>query len=493
MALYQKYRSKNLDTIIGQKHITEVLKAAINRQQVSHAYLFTGPRGVGKTSIARIVAHEINGIEYTGTSPEDIDIIEIDAASHGSVEHIRDMREKAFIAPAISRYKVYIIDEVHMLSSAAFNALLKIIEEPPKHLIFILATTEAHKVPDTIISRTQRFSFREIPVGLLKSHILQIAESENISITEDAAKILAERARGSARDALSIFEQVADSGKEVDADSVLQILGLASTQLLDNITENILNNNAIKAISELSSALQQGVQVELLAEQLARHWLDHNLKNETQKLPLEIIKQILEASSRANVELMLEVLLVQATTPIETVTKPPIVENAQASPAKPRTQPTKQISENITSNTQAQTKADTKTTPPVEKIDKTAETQSSEPVIKTSLTDKNLWKKIITVVKKNYKPLSAILQLAQFQYDRKEELVKLGFSYPFHKRQVEEASNRQKLLDILRDELGSSVRLEIVKIEKSGPAAPLVQNKVLDMLGGEPMQLEGGA
>ena len=312
MALYQKYRSKNLDTIIGQQHITDVLKAAIKRQQVSHAYLFTGPRGVGKTSIARIVAHEINGLKYSGNAPEDIDIIEIDAASHGSVDDIRDMREKAYITPAISKYKVYIIDEVHMLSSAAFNALLKIIEEPPEHLVFILATTEAHKVPDTIISRTQRFSFREIPVSLLKSHILEIAKKESISIDDEAAELLAERARGSARDALSVFEQVADSGEKVDANNVLQTLGLASKQLLGQLTKNILSGDVAAALSIYNQAITQGAQAELLAEQIARYWLNHNIAAKQDRISLEIIKAVLEASNSANTELLLEVLLVQA-------------------------------------------------------------------------------------------------------------------------------------------------------------------------------------
>ena len=163
-ALYRKYRSRNLSEIVGQEHITTTLSNALKTGQISHAYLFTGPRGVGKTSVARILAHEINGLEY---SEDDIhlDIIEIDAASNRKIDEIRQLRDRVNLAPASAKYKVYIIDEVHMLTREAFNALLKTLEEPPEHVIFILATTEAYKVPETIINRTQQFNFRPIAAG----------------------------------------------------------------------------------------------------------------------------------------------------------------------------------------------------------------------------------------------------------------------------------------------------------------------------------------
>src|SRR6185312_9176361 len=161
-ALYRKYRSKSFDDVVGQDHITKTLKNALSSGRISHAYLFTGPRGVGKTSVARILAHEVNDLSYNDESVH-LDIIEIDAASNRRIDEIRDLREKVNIAPAAAKYKVYIIDEVHMLTREAFNALLKTLEEPPAHVIFILATTEAHKLPETIISRTQRFEFK--PIG----------------------------------------------------------------------------------------------------------------------------------------------------------------------------------------------------------------------------------------------------------------------------------------------------------------------------------------
>ena len=184
-ALYRKYRSKALADVVGQNHITDILTRALKSGRIAHAYLFTGPRGVGKTSVARILAHEINQLPYTDESNH-LDIIEIDAASNNGVEDVRDLREKVQIAPVSASKKVYIIDEVHMLSKPAFNALLKTLEEPPEHIVFILATTDVEKLPATIISRTQRFGFRAISIDDAVRHLKHIAGEENITISDDA-------------------------------------------------------------------------------------------------------------------------------------------------------------------------------------------------------------------------------------------------------------------------------------------------------------------
>src|SRR5438270_10076569 len=184
-ALYRKHRPKKLSEIVGQEHIAKTLEQALKQGRISHAYLFSGPRGVGKTSVVRILAHAINDLPYEDDSAH-IDIIEIDAASNRRIDEIRELREKVHNAPASAKYKVYIIDEVHMLTREAFNALLKTLEEPPEHAIFILATTEAHKVPPTIVSRTQRFAFKPITPEAAIGHLKAIAKKEGITVSDEA-------------------------------------------------------------------------------------------------------------------------------------------------------------------------------------------------------------------------------------------------------------------------------------------------------------------
>src|SRR5258708_35460995 len=179
--------------------------------KISHAYLFTGPRGVGKTSVARILAHEVNSLPYTDESIH-LDIIEIDAASNRRIDEIRDLRDKVHIAPTSAKYKVYIIDEVHMLTKEAFNALLKTLEEPPAHVIFILATTEAHKLPETIVSRTQRFNFKPVEPSVTASHLKTIAKREEIDIDPAALELLVSHSEGSIRDAISMLDQLSSAG-----------------------------------------------------------------------------------------------------------------------------------------------------------------------------------------------------------------------------------------------------------------------------------------
>ena len=188
-ALYRKYRPTKLSDIIGQSKITETLENAIKNGQISHAYLFTGPRGTGKTSVARIFAHAINDFNYK-IEDSYLDIIEIDAASNTGVDNIRELREKATIAPSKGKYKIYIIDEVHMLSKSAFNALLKTLEEPPKHVVFIMATTDAHKVPITITSRAQTFNFKLADIDVMADYLKKIAKKEKIDIELNAAEAL---------------------------------------------------------------------------------------------------------------------------------------------------------------------------------------------------------------------------------------------------------------------------------------------------------------
>lgn len=268
-ALYRKYRSKHLDEIVGQSHITAMLSRAIKNDTIAHAYLLTGPRGVGKTSIARILAHEINGLPYTDESTH-LDIIEIDAASNNGVDDIRDLRERVMVAPTSARKKIYIIDEVHMLSKPAFNALLKTLEEPPEHVVFILATTDVEKVPATILSRVQRFNFRAISPRDAAAHLRTIADAEEITITDDALALIARLGRGSFRDSISLLDQLRNlTDDEITQPLIESVLGFAGTDLIDQLLAAHEQNDLQRVTELLDDALAGGMAPSVLAEQLA--------------------------------------------------------------------------------------------------------------------------------------------------------------------------------------------------------------------------------
>lgn len=284
-ALYRKYRSRSLSEIVGQPHITAILQRAIANGTTAHAYLLTGPRGVGKTSIARILAHEINRLPYHDESTH-LDIIEIDAASNNSVEDIRDLREKVQIAPVSAPKKIYIIDEVHMLSKSAFNALLKTLEEPPEHAVFILATTDADKLPATILSRVQRFNFRTISQDEVAAHLRTIADAEQISIDDDALQLIARYGQGSFRDSISLLDQMRNlSSETITAAMVEDSLGLASTAEIQQLLKAYCASD-LQTIADTLRALEyRGVPANAISEQLL-HEIRSDIINKSNCLPL---------------------------------------------------------------------------------------------------------------------------------------------------------------------------------------------------------------
>jgi DNA polymerase-3 subunit gamma/tau len=259
LALYRKYRSADLSDVVGQQHITKTLEQSIVQDRISHAYLFTGPRGVGKTSVARILARRVNGLDSTEDTSSHLDIIEIDAASNRGVDEMRNLREKINSAPSNLKYKVYIIDEAHMLTREAFNALLKTLEEPPAHAIFILATTEAHKLPDTIISRTQRYDFRPFREELIVDHLRFIAEKEKISITEDGLAAIAQLSHNGMRDAISMLDQLSVTSDNIDEQAVQSYMGLSSAIQIDNLLLQAFNGDGMSALSTLEYLFSQGI------------------------------------------------------------------------------------------------------------------------------------------------------------------------------------------------------------------------------------------
>ncbi len=286
-ALYRKYRPETFSDVVGQEHITEILKKELEDNKTVHAYLFTGTRGTGKTSCAKILAKAVNCTSLKNGDPcgecdmclaaareENTDIVEIDAASNNGVDNIRELREIINFTPAHSKYRVYIIDEVHMLSSGAFNALLKTLEEPPQHVIFILATTEVHKLPATILSRCQRFDFRRIDSDKIADRIHYIADKEGLTVTGEAATLIASAADGGMRDALSILDLCASSSKNITESTVEGVCAMAGNEYLLELTYCIKNADTEKALLLLDELNNSSVDMLRLLTELTAHFRD---------------------------------------------------------------------------------------------------------------------------------------------------------------------------------------------------------------------------
>jgi DNA polymerase-3 subunit gamma/tau len=285
-ALYRKWRPAAFEEVIGQEHVTRTLRNALASGRIGHAYLFSGPRGTGKTSVARILAKAVNCLaEDSAERPDNtcaicqsiqqgrlLDLIEIDAASNTGVDDVRDLRDKINFAPTEARYKVYIVDEVHMLSTAAFNALLKTLEEPPPHAIFVLATTEVHKIPATVLSRCQRFDFRRVPLAELADHLATMVEREGLQAEPEALMLIARQATGSVRDAQSLLDQLVSApGDTITLARAQAVLGTASGQVVEQLADAWLRGDAAAGLALIHTAVDQGADARQFARQVVEY------------------------------------------------------------------------------------------------------------------------------------------------------------------------------------------------------------------------------
>ena len=461
-ALYRKYRPTNLDEVIGQPQVTDILKSVAKSRDFSHAYLLTGQRGTGKTSVARILAHLINQTSYNS---DDIDIIEIDAASRGSVDDARELREKSVLAPVAASHKVYIIDEVHMLSTAAFNALLKLIEEPPEHIIFILATTEIQKVPATILSRVQRFHFRPVSVETVASHLSQIAKSESIDIDTAALDMIAERGGGSFRDSISLLDQLSGSGKKISSQTVSDVLGLAPEESVNKIIDSIISHDFSSVVSEVNMLLADGINVNLLVNQLTKQLL--KLAPEKPKL-YDLIERLIEVPKSSASEIKLIAVLATASAKKSTVA------SAVASPPT-ETKLTKIIEQKIKHES---AKVETHNSKSIENenpvIDdeisntKTGNNHLDEPESNT-IDPEDLaniseidWQKVLDTIKSKDEPtVLATMKFADVEYD--SGVLTIYFSRPFHRKKAETPKMRGVLADCLKTLYGATPQIVISK------------------------------
>jgi len=504
-ALYRKYRSRSLDEVLGQDHVTNILRRALEQGKIAHAYLLTGPRGVGKTSVARILAHEINQLPYDEDASH-LDIIEIDAASNNGVDDIRALREKAQVAPVSAPKKIYIIDEVHMLSKPAFNALLKTLEEPPAHVVFILATTDADKLPATILSRVQQFFFRPIPVDIMARQLMTIAEKEGFAIKADAARLIAERSRGGFRDGISMLDQLsalASAGKPLSASDVAQCLGLSATKTLENLLELYQQHDAPEALNLLGELEKTGTDPIVLSHQLLS-LLRARLHQRPELITL--VKQLIEVDRHPHPDLKLLTIFMDNGEQV-TDTSPELASPFIASP-KATAKPPLTISKSpIDKPEPSVSDTETPAAQPAENSPKTIpkQEQTNDSADKTAAdaapagsqpapdsppdstaTDID-WDKIITLAKEQSFAVATLLQKCSWQRDGNTLTLYVGNA--FNKKKLDDAKNSPLIATIVQQVAGTE--LDIATIGQKAPPKDAKLAKIAELMGGgEEVNLE---
>ncbi|MDB5184472.1 MAG: polymerase subunit gamma/tau [Candidatus Saccharibacteria bacterium] len=471
-ALYRKYRSKKLSEIVGQEHITDSLENALKTGRISHAYLFTGPRGVGKTSIARILAHEINGLPYDEASAAHMDIIEIDAASNRRIDEIRELRDKVAVAPTSAKYKVYIIDEVHMLTKEAFNALLKTLEEPPAHVVFILATTDAHKLPETIVSRTQRFTFKPVSQGQVVAHLREIADKEKIAVSDEALELLADHGEGSFRDSISLLDQASNHGAKLERSDVEILLGIPSVAGIQQLVDSLATGSSQATAVQLNSLYEQGFQAAAIAKSVSKLLREALIAGQSRlEVPvvLDLLARLLEVPASHDPERFLEIILLGSVTGSAvlssggaTTTVSGQVPKPAAAPSPPPLAPAPKAPPPPVA-----IKPEPKVEPEVAAVVPEPAT-APEPV---GSFNANLWPAILSALKKQYNTLYGVVRMAEPEFKDRE--LELAFGFAFHQKRLSEPKNKKILGDIIQELSGQAVQVTCI-VRKDAVAKPAI-------------------
>ncbi|MFQ5813546.1 MAG: DNA polymerase III subunit gamma/tau [Anaerolineae bacterium] len=496
-ALYRKWRPRTFDEVVGQEHVTHTLQNALPAGRISHAYLFTGPRGTGKTSMGRLLAKAVNCLSTEDNRPCNqcricqainegrlLDLIEIDAASNRGIDEVRGIRERVSFRPNEARYKVYILDEAHMLTGPAFNALLKTLEEPPPHVIFVLVTTEPHKIPDTILSRCQRFNFRRIPLQDMIGRLKHIADQEGLAVEPAALELIARSATGSMRDAESLLDQLMSyGGEEITLAQVQSVLGTVPSQAVGELVDQLVARNVAKGLDVINRVIGDGLDPRQFNRQVVESLRElllikvgessslvsvtpealQEMKGQAAKLSTrELVKVIrlfnqagLEVKGSAQPQLPLELAFVDATLGEEEKAAPSVARPSSKTAPKPPTRVRR-----------ASPPRPAATGKPARSVKEKAERGSESRATSTGQgltldTVNGQWAMILDEIKISNRSVEALLKSCQPVGVEGRELV-LGFYYPFHKEKIEEAKNKALVESVVSQVVKSSCHIRCV-------------------------------
>ena len=531
-ALYRKWRPRTFDEVVGQEHVVRTLRNALTSGRIRHAYLFAGPRGTGKTTTARLLAKAVNCLASEDQRPCNecaicqavnegrlLDLIEIDAASNTGVDDVRELRERVGFRPNEARYKVYVIDEVHMLSNAAFNALLKTLEEPPPHAIFVLATTEPHKIPATVLSRCQRFDFRRIPVSKIVARLEWMIEQEHIEADREALALVARQATGSMRDAESLLDQLASYNAEgITVTEVRSALGTGASETIIQVTDALAKGDVAQGLSAINTAVDEGADPRQFARQMVEHlrallllrlksgvvpaYVSEDLRPQLEAQATDFLPRALtravrlfnqaaaEAKGGWQPQLPLEMAFIEATLPPEPENPMPRKQPASASPstspsARHLTSQPKTSRLRRERSVERPASARPASPPPLQPSKAVRESKPTynDPAPGAgSLTPealRNRWAELLNALRPRNLSLEALVRSCE-PVAVEGDVVVLGFTHSFHRSKVEEDHNKQIVEEALSDLIGQRYRVRCVLAQRDSKAASSAEQMIAD-------------